>query len=759
MVASTKSHQERWAPDQVDECYELWNLTVEEKEKLLQLRDRIEDIDSWKNDPFEVVRFLKEFKFDLKTTEQKFRASIQWRLENNADAILEDYQPPAHFNYFPMAVIDGADYDGDPVYIERSGVADSLALLKRFGRDEMIQQAIWGRELMSRGPWQNDWPHHNGRVRNFTAILDLKGLNRSHLSPSLVPVGQEVTRLVQDNYPGSGKKILIIRAPYFFRFVWSIFKHFVDPHVKDLMEIATDKETEEVLAKYMDLRILPKEIVPGKGQGRAIRGYDPVWEGGPLPPSGKDDWKRRAPVFGPDNQSCYQDTTSDRPQASQDAFVSPTKTVTTESNRTSSPSSPADNIFHTPIQGPASVSSMSSTSSRGSNDWEILPSRPQRKNIQQAWTVTPAPICDLEEVWKQENFSEMAGLWKLTQDQQSHMKELRDRLADVHHIKNDPFEVVRYYKKGRTDNLDRIEHSFREMVTWRVENNMDDYLRRYGQPNPLFYRMPMCILKGRDKEGDPIALLRLGACDYKSLLKKFGEDKLVDYALFLRELNSTRRFWKSYEEETGHRFKQYTILIDLDGLNSGHMKPGMLHILRRIVKIFQENYAGYSKRILVIQAAGVFKLSWALIRNFFSIQTREKIVISGDDHLSFLDKYIDRAVLPPLICPEDGVGEAMAGYYENINLEGGKIPKAVLKMSKAQFPAAVPVFPVPPQPVKSRNIDQVLGTPVSTRKLLTGYWGEEEDKQNAHRGTPIRAFATPEKAGVSRNLNEKFHIQ
>ena len=756
MVVATKSYRERWATDQVEECSALWNLTDEEKGKLWQLREHIEDVDSWKNEPFEVVRFLKEFKFHLKTTEQKFRASIQWRLENNADTILEDYQPPALFNFFPMAVIEGADYDGDPVYIERSGVADSLDLLKRFGRDEMIKQAIWGRELMSRGPWQNDWPHHNGRIRNFTAILDLKGLNRSHLSPSLVPVGQEVTRLVQDNYPGSGKKILIIRAPYFFRFVWSIFKHFVDPHVKDLMEIATEKESEEVLAKYMDLRILPKEIVPGEGKGRAIRGYDPVWEGGPLPPSGKDDWKRRVPVFGPDHQSCYQETTLDHTQASQDAFVSPTKTIITETNRTTA--SPVDNALHTPLQRSASVSSISSTSSRGSNDWEILPSRPQRKNIQQAWTVTPAPICDLEEVWKEEHFSEMAGLWKLTPDQQTHMKELRDRLADVHHIKNDPFEVVRYYKQGKADNLDRIEHSFREMVTWRVENNMDDYLRQYGQPNPLFYRMPMCILKGRDKEGDPIALLRLGASDYKSLLKKFGEDKLVGYALFLRELNSTRRFWKSYEEKTGHRFKQYTMIIDLDGLNSGHVKPGMLHILRRIVKIFSENYGGYSKRILVIQAGGVFKLSWALIRNLFSSQTREKILISGDDHLSFLDKYIDRAVLPPLLCPEDGVGETMAGYYENINLEGGKIPKAVLKMSKAQFPAAVPVFPVPTQQVTSMDSDPVLGTPVSTRKLLTGYWGGVEDRNDVDGGTPIRAFATPEKAGVSRVLSKKLYL-
>ena len=136
MVTANKSYEARWATDQVKECTELWDLTVEEKDKLLLLQDHIKDIDHWKNDPFEVVRFLKEFRFNLKTTEQKFRASIQWRLENNADNILEEYQPPVLFNYFPMGVIEGVDHNSDPVYIERSGVADTLGLLHPFGRDE-----------------------------------------------------------------------------------------------------------------------------------------------------------------------------------------------------------------------------------------------------------------------------------------------------------------------------------------------------------------------------------------------------------------------------------------------------------------------------------------------------------------------------------------------------------------------------------------------------------------------------------------------
>jgi len=203
MVIAELPYEERWSTDAIEECKELWNLTQEETSQLVEFKERIADVHHWKNDPFEVIRFLKEFKFHFKTTEHKFRASMEWRLEHKADTILEEYTPPRLYNYFPMGVICGADHDGDPIYIERSGAADTLGLLHRFGRDEMIQQAIWGRELMTRGPWIQGRP--KGRVRHFVAILDLKGLNRHHLSPHLMPIGQQVTRLVQDNYPGFGK--------------------------------------------------------------------------------------------------------------------------------------------------------------------------------------------------------------------------------------------------------------------------------------------------------------------------------------------------------------------------------------------------------------------------------------------------------------------------------------------------------------------------------------------------------------------------
>ena len=754
MVDSSKSYQARWSPDLVNECVELWNLSAEERGALLLLKDKIRDVSHWKNDPFEVVRFLKEFRFHLGTTEEKFRSMIRWRLEHDADRKLEDYHPPILFNYFPSAVMAGTDYDGDPVYIERTGAGDTLGLLKRYGKEEMIQQAIWNCELRSRGPWQKDFPT---RVRHFTCIVDLKGLNRSHMSPSLVPVGQQVTRLLQDNYAGIGKNILVVRAPYIFRFVWNIFKHFIDPHVKDLIEIATEKETEELLAKHMDVSIMPEEIVPGKGRGKAVSGYEPVWEGGPLPPPAKNDWERRSPLAGLHNEVKEGGALPypEGPPPPQETFATPQQesvaTDTTSNNFVS-----GDIFPQTPIQPNKSTASISSVSS--DSNWESLPSRTPRRNIQRAWTVTPAPIFDLDEVWKKENFNEMVKLWNMTQEEQVQMEELRDRLSDVHHWMNDPFQIARFYRDiSSKGNIDKVEHRFRKTVTRRVEHSIDGFLRNFGQPHPLFHHVPACILRGTDRDGDPILFQRVGVCDYKSLLKRFGEDALLNYVLFLRELNSSRRFWKPREEESGRRFKQYTVIIDLDGVNAGHFKPRMLQLLRRVIKMFHDYYGGYAKRVLLIRPTVTFKFSWSLIKNMFDSNTRDKIHISGADYLTFLDAYVEREKLPPVVCSREGAGSAMPGYYENIDLSGGRIPKSELNKSEDLFPQPIPVFspsqedlspcfqsvPMPPGMDDSDPLGTPLGTPVQGRNILMGYF--EENADGVKKEASIQAFPSPGK--------------
>lgn len=269
-----------WSDEHFAGCTKLWDLNNEDQAKLRILQERLSDIKHWMNDPYEVVRYFMEYDGDIEITERKFRAMINWRIQYDVDNILDNYSPPPLFNYFPVGVLKGVDKDGDPIHVERTGASDMLGLLDKYGKDEMVKHAIWVREQDSHGEWQRKYQRQRGqRVRKFTVIADMHGFNMRHLSPRLTPVGKEVTRFVQDNYPGLAKKIIIIRAPMVFRAAWSMFKPFIDPKMREIVEFSNAKNYEEVLERYMDPDVLPP-IIHSKGKGKAADCFHPIWEGG-----------------------------------------------------------------------------------------------------------------------------------------------------------------------------------------------------------------------------------------------------------------------------------------------------------------------------------------------------------------------------------------------------------------------------------------------------------------------------------------------
>jgi hypothetical protein len=137
-----------------------------------------------------------------------------------------------------------------------------------------------------------------------TSVIDLKGLSHRHYHPSLILMAHKLAHPLQLHYPYMVKKVLIINASAIFRFVWALFKPFVFPHLRALMEVAPEgEETEQLLSEYIDLQVLPEIIVPGKGQGKPVPGLSPDWEAQLLPPPRDDDWERIPFVYGPSEKT------------------------------------------------------------------------------------------------------------------------------------------------------------------------------------------------------------------------------------------------------------------------------------------------------------------------------------------------------------------------------------------------------------------------------------------------------------------------
>lgn len=273
--------QSRWNEDDFLKVIWVWDLSQDQINKMRELELKLYDVTHWKNNPFEVVRFMMG-PLGYKPAERLFRRMVAWRIDNDVDTILQDYTPPpVLMDYVPSAILHGLDHDGDPIYLERAGATDAASLLKKFGQKTLIHHLIWLRELCGRGEWIKDHEERMGRpITQVTIVYDLAGLNSRHMRPGVLPFFGTMMRLTQDYYTGPVKRMVIIRAPSIFRVVWGIVKHFFDPWAVAKMTFSGPNDHEEVLSRFMDLSVLPPCVSPEHGQGYAADGMPQRFEGG-----------------------------------------------------------------------------------------------------------------------------------------------------------------------------------------------------------------------------------------------------------------------------------------------------------------------------------------------------------------------------------------------------------------------------------------------------------------------------------------------
>jgi CRAL/TRIO domain len=274
--------EDPWSEENLKAAIDLWELDQKQIARLLDLKERLKDCaHHWKYNPHAILRFMTSPQGA--NAESLFRKMVQWRMENNIDKFLDEYKPPQILlDYNISTIMDQYDRDGDPIYFERGGMADDAGMLKRFTQDEIKEFVIWLRETITRGEWLQLYEQRQGRkVRDITIVYDLKGLNSSHVNPMVLKLFGECQKLSQDMYPAPIKRIIIIRAPAVFRYIWSVVKHVFPQATRDKMIFAGNNHTKE-LEKYIELENLPK-CVYEHGKGTPTIGLPPKFEGGIIP--------------------------------------------------------------------------------------------------------------------------------------------------------------------------------------------------------------------------------------------------------------------------------------------------------------------------------------------------------------------------------------------------------------------------------------------------------------------------------------------
>lgn len=153
-----------------------------------------------------------------------------------------------------------------------------------------------------------------------------------------------------------------------------------------------------------------------------------------------------------------------------------------------------------------------------------------------------------EERWSEASIRTVVQRWKLSPSEVQQLRELQRRLSDLNHWKNNPQDIVCYLRgPGK---FEEVEGKIREMIQWRLEFGADRLLEEYRPPRALLYYVPSAILKGYDKDGDPIYLERGGAMDGVGL-QRYSREDIVKHVCWLREIGTRGPWIQDYQRTMG----------------------------------------------------------------------------------------------------------------------------------------------------------------------------------------------------------------
>mmetsp|Transcript_13771 Transcript_13771/g.26243 ORF Transcript_13771/g.26243 Transcript_13771/m.26243 type:complete len:702 (-) Transcript_13771:106-2211(-) len=209
-----------------------------------------------------LVRFLVARQWDVEKTVAMLQNHYTWLGEINMEALLNDPFPEEqHIKLFYPQIYHGTDKLGRPVYIERPGLIDMPRLLQVVAPERLLQYMYAGAEQTIRRRLPACSLARGEVVDKTLNIMDLSGLNfRVVTHTTARRVLREFIVALQNHYPETTGRMIIINAPKVFSIAWSFVKPMLDEKTVNKISIfGCDPATyTEVLLDLIDADQLPK---------------------------------------------------------------------------------------------------------------------------------------------------------------------------------------------------------------------------------------------------------------------------------------------------------------------------------------------------------------------------------------------------------------------------------------------------------------------------------------------------------------------
>lgn len=260
------------------------DLTEQQMTALDELRANVDDILRPSHDDYFLLRWLRARNFNVAQAEAMLRENLQWRKQNNVDAILDDYEPTEVLKkYYPGGLV-GHDKEGCPLWIIPFGYTDIKGLFYSVKKSDFIRHIIQQLEYSAQDMAAQT--EKLGRVIEMHSfIFDLENFNLKQIAwkPALDMIINLVT-MYEDHYPEMLKKAYVINAPKIYPIIYNMVKPFLSEETaKKIHVFGKDKWKEALLQD-----IAPEELPVHWGGTMTGPDGDPrcthiVGAGGPVP--------------------------------------------------------------------------------------------------------------------------------------------------------------------------------------------------------------------------------------------------------------------------------------------------------------------------------------------------------------------------------------------------------------------------------------------------------------------------------------------
>ncbi|XP_055265402.1 SEC14-like protein 5 isoform X3 [Moschus berezovskii] len=248
--------------DYIERC--LGHLTPMQESCLVQLRRWLQETHKGKIPKDEhILRFLRARDFHLDRAREMLCQSLSWRKQHQVDLLLETWRPPALLEEFYAGGWHYQDIDGRPLYILRLGHMDTKGLMKAVGEEVLLQHILSVNEEGQKR-CEGNTKQFGRPISSWTCLVDLEGLSLRHLWRPGVKALLRMIEVVEDNYPETLGRLLIVRAPRVFPVLWTLVrKSKISPFINEntrqkfLIYSGSNYQGPGGLVDYLDKDVIP----------------------------------------------------------------------------------------------------------------------------------------------------------------------------------------------------------------------------------------------------------------------------------------------------------------------------------------------------------------------------------------------------------------------------------------------------------------------------------------------------------------------